>query len=175
MSARQTAGPARPNVPLSLADADTSALVEAARELVAEYAALPHAAPRWPTAAAEIAALPAPYVPPAGALLVATLDDMPVGCGALLALEPTIAEIKRVYVRPAARGRGVGEAITRALVARAAALGATRVRLDTAPELTAAQALYERLGFVRIPRYRTGLLPDAVCYERAVHTRVPPV
>lgn len=156
------------DTPLSIAAADTPALVAAARALVTEYAALPHAAPRWPTAAREIAALPEPYVSPNGVLLVATLGGAPVGCGALLMLEPSIAEIKRVYVQPAARGHGVGEAITRMLLSEAAVLGATRARLDTAPELAAARALYERLGFARIPPYRDGLLPDAVCYERAV-------
>jgi putative acetyltransferase len=144
-------------------------LVELARTLVREYAALPHTVGRWPTANAEIAALPRPYLHPRGALLVATDGDNAWGCGALLALEtPGHAEIKRVYVRPAARGRGIGEAITRGLFAEAESLGFSTIRLDTAPELVAAQALYRRLGFVPIPHYRDGLLPDALCFERAV-------
>lgn len=144
-------------------------LVELARTLVREYAALPHTAGRWPTADTEIAALPRPYLYPRGVLLVSVDGDDAWGCGALLALDtPGHAEIKRVYVRPAARGRGVGEAITRGLLAEAQELGFTTVRLDTAPELTAAQALYRRLGFVPIPHYRKGLLADALCFERAV-------
>lgn len=82
---------------------------------------------------------------------------------------PRIGELKRIYVRPTARRHGLGKAITLALIAWAGSFGFERVRLDTAPELTAACALYERLGFVRIPPYKDGLLPDAVCYERAVH------
>lgn len=144
-------------------------LVEQARTLVREYAALPHTAGRWPTASAEIAALPRPYLHPRGAFLVATDGDKACGCGAMLALKTAgHVEIKRVYVRPAARGRGVGEEITLALLAEADALGFRTIRLDTAPELVAAQALYRRLGFVPIPHYRDGLLPDALCFERAV-------
>jgi putative acetyltransferase len=141
-----------------------------------EYAALPHTTGRWPTVAVDIAALPAPYVLPAGVLLIALADErsepppeMALGCGALIAQEPpAVAEIKRVYVRPHARRRGIGEAITRELISWADTLGFERVRLDTAPELLAARALYTQLGFYSIPHYRAGLLPDALCFERAV-------
>lgn len=143
-----------------------SALVEMARTLVSEYAAMPHTAVRWPNAAADIARLPEPFLPPAGMLLVGTDGDAPVGCGALLAFDPPqVAEIKRVYVRPVARGRGVGETIMRALLAEAARLGFERARLDTAPELLAAQELYRRLGFVPIPHYRDTQLPGDLCFE----------
>lgn len=157
--------------------AATPALVHVARTLVAEYAALPHTVGRWTTAAADIAALPAPYVPPKGVLLVALeprhaaapTAELGLGCGALGALPtPGVAELKRIYVRPHARRRGLGEAITLALIDWAGSLGYERVRLDTAPELTAAITLYERLGFTPIPPYRDGLLPDAVCLERTV-------
>lgn len=143
-----------------------SALLAMARELVGEYAIMPHTIPRWLNAATDIAALPRPFVPPLGALLVARIGDDAVGCGALLAYEPpVIAEIKRVYVRPSARGQGVGEVIMRALLSEAAARGFARVRLDTAPELHAAQALYLRLGFEPIPQYRDSQLPGDVCFE----------
>lgn len=146
------------------------AVVECARLLMREYAELPHAQGRWPAADAEIALLPSPYLPPDGAFLLAAEGKDVLGCGALLALggRPGYAEIKRVYVRPAARGHGIGEAITRALLDAAGRLAFRIVRLDTAPELLAAQALYRRLGFEPIPHYREGLLPDALCFERAV-------
>jgi ribosomal protein S18 acetylase RimI-like enzyme len=87
----------------------------------------------------------------------------------LLALDaPGYAEIKRVYVRPTARGQGIGEAITRELMRFAETFRFVRVRLDTAPELRTAIRLYERLGFTHIPPYKPGLLPDAVCMESAV-------
>ena len=147
------------------ASGDTT-LLAMARELVGEYAVMPHTLPRWLTAAADLAALPQPFVAPRGVLLVAKQGDEAVGCGALLAYDPpVIAEIKRVYVRPSARGQGAGELIMRALLAEASARGFTRVRLDTAPELLAAQALYLRLGFVPIPQYRSEQLPGDVCFE----------
>jgi ribosomal protein S18 acetylase RimI-like enzyme len=155
-------------------------LVAIARTLMTEYAALPHTSGRWTTAAADIAALPVPYVSPSGVLLVAVgsgsdghIDDASaLGCGGLVALStPGDAEIKRVYVRPSARGRGIGEAITVELMRMAETLGFTRIRLDTAPELTTAIRLYERLGFTHIPPYKAGLLADAVCMERSLTLR----
>lgn len=144
-------------------------LLEIARMLMAEYAAMPHITGRWLTIDADLAALPAPFVPPLGALLVAVEDGQPLACGALSPLEPpAIAELKRVYVRPSARGRGVGEAMTRALMDRAKSLGYTTVRLDTAPELAAAQALYRRLGFTPCAPYHEGHGREYVFFERAL-------
>ena len=157
--------------------AESPPLLDIARVLMSEYAAMPHTTGRWLNPDADIAALPAPYLPPAGVLLIALADedlnspsiDAALGCGALISQEPpAVAQIRRVYVRPHARRRGVGEAITRELISWAATLGFERVRLDTAPELLAARALYERLGFYPIPHYRTGLLPDSLCFERNV-------
>ncbi|MBL8981918.1 MAG: GNAT family N-acetyltransferase [Gemmatimonadetes bacterium] len=153
---------------VAVADDASTDHVEAARMLMTEYAALPHTTGRWLTMHADIAALPEPFVQPHGALLLAIDGDAAMGCGGLVTLEPGVGEIKRMYVRPAARGRGVGAALLRALLARAAAMGLERMRLDTAPELLEAQALYRRFGFVPIPHYRPGLLPDALCFERPV-------
>lgn len=142
--------------------------LEAVRTLMMEYAALPHTTGRWTTAPADIAALPQPFVAPRGALLLATGEAEALGCGALLTLEAGVGEIKRMYVRPAARGQGVGTALLHALLSQAALQGFVRVRLDTAPELLEAQALYRRFGFAPIPPYRPGLLPDALCFELPV-------
>lgn len=145
-------------------------LVETARTLFKEYAALAHVETRWLTVDADIAALPLPYVSPTGALLIASVGNNVLGCGALRALpEAGVAELKRIYVRYEARGAGVGKAITLALIEHAARLGFTRVRLDTAPELYAARALYGGLGFVPIPQYSGDQLPNDPCYERDVH------
>jgi ribosomal protein S18 acetylase RimI-like enzyme len=141
---------------------------EAVRTLMAEYAALPHTVGRWPTMQEDLAMIPRPFVSPSGILLMASADDVPLGCGALRTFETDVGEIKRLYVRPAARGRGVGAALLTALLAQAEAFGFARVRLDTAPELTAALALYRRFGFTAIPHYCAGLLPDALCFERRV-------
>lgn len=142
--------------------------VDAVRTLMTEYAALPHTTGRWLTMHADLAALPHPFVPPHGAMLLAVAGEEPLGCGGILTLEPGVGEIKRMYVRPAARGRGLGAALLRALLSQAAAMTLGRVRLDTAPELLEAQALYRRFGFLPIPPYRAGLLSDALCFERQV-------
>lgn len=146
--------------------ADAAALAQAAA-LMREYAALPHVDGRWPDWAADIAALPAPFVAPRGALLLATIDRHAVGCVALAPLpEAEMVEMKRLYVRPAARGHGIGEVLVRASLTHATRLGYRMMRLDTAPELHAARALYQREGFQPIPHYRAGLLADALCFER---------
>jgi len=139
------------------------------RELCAEYAQMPHIAGRWDTWAADIANLPGPCVPPLGAMLLALLDERPVACVAMAPLDPPrFAELKRLYVRADARGHGVGEALTREVIRVAIAGGYGALRLDTAPELLAAQALYRRLGFREIPRYRWYGEADSVCFESSL-------
>ena len=142
-------------------------LLAIARLLMGEYGAMPHIDGRWTTVEADLARLPLPYVAPLGALLVALDGDEPLACGALAPLDPPeIAELKRVYVRPTGRGRGVGEAMTRALMALATDAGYRRVRLDTAPELHAAVALYERLGFHAIAPYHDAAERPYLFFER---------
>jgi putative acetyltransferase len=84
---------------------------------------------------------------------VATDDHEPVACGAVRLIEPGTAEIKRMYVVPAARGRRIGAAVLTALEEEARTLGATRVVLETGERLTAAVALYRRAGFTPIARF----------------------
>lgn len=145
------------------------------RTLVSEYAAMPHSAVLWTTAADDIVQLPAPFLPPRGGLLLVRDDDgTPMACGAWLpTADAGVAEIKRVYVRPAMRGRGVGEAIMHALMARAAATGHHRVILDTDRSLLAAQALYARLGFTPIPQFRPQNGDVTVCFGRDLPAAAP--
>jgi len=90
---------------------------------------------------------------PAGLLLVAFLDGDPVGCGALKLHDDRPADIKRLWVAPAARGLGVGRRILADLEARAREHGAEVVRLDTNRSLTEAQALYRTAGYIEVPRF----------------------
>ena len=90
---------------------------------------------------------------PRGRLLVARVDDEPVGVGALKPVDNTTAEVKRMYVRPATRGQGVGRALLDRLVHDATAERYTTVRLETLRFMTAAQAMYRDFGFVETPGF----------------------
>lgn len=94
----------------------------------------------------EVAALPDGY----DVLLVAGSD----GCVGVRPFADGVSEMKRLYVRPSARGTGLGRALALAAIEHARALGYSAMRLDTMPAMGAAQALYESLGFVEIPPYR---------------------
>jgi putative acetyltransferase len=107
----------------------------------------------------ELAALPGDYAAPTGLLLLARDAANPhaslLGCGAFRTLpsEPSTCEMKRVYVRPHARGTGAGRMIVERLMATARTCGYTSMVLDTLPQLEVARALYMKLGFVEIEPY----------------------
>ena len=99
----------------------------------------------------EFATLPGAYAPPDGCLLLAWYNGAVVGCAALRRVDALSAEMKRVYLRPAARGTGLGRRLVTAVLDEARRLGYQRVCLDVLPEFTSAQALYRSLGFVPAP------------------------
>lgn len=113
----------------------------------------------------EIETLPGAYVPPRGALALATKRGAPAGCGALRPVDDTTGEVKRIFVRPAARGVGVGHRIARALLRRAKALGYARVVLDTLPTMTNAAELYRKVGFIPIASYWDHPVAGALFFE----------
>jgi ribosomal protein S18 acetylase RimI-like enzyme len=102
---------------------------------------------------AELDGLPGDYAPPRGVLLVAAGGDRYAGMIALRPFDTRICEMKRLFIRPEARGLGLARRLIDALLAEARRLGYAEIRLDTLPMMGAAQALYEAMGFVDMPAY----------------------
>lgn len=106
---------------------------------------------------------------PDSVFLVARLDDQPAGCGALRPLAPGVGEVKRMYTTPWARGRGVAGAVLAALEEHAQARGCTTLRLETGDRQVAANRVYERAGYRRIPCYgQYAARSWSQCYEKRV-------
>jgi putative acetyltransferase len=96
---------------------------------------------------AELAQLPGLYGPPAGRLLFARIDQQPAGCVAVKRIDEHVAELKRLYVRPAFRCRGLGRQLAGRALSEAREIGYRVLRLDTMPSMTEARNLYRSLGF----------------------------
>jgi ribosomal protein S18 acetylase RimI-like enzyme len=102
---------------------------------------------------AELDGLPGDYAPPRGVLLVAVDGERYAGMIALRPFDDRICEMKRLFIRPEARGLGLARRLIDALLDEARRLGYEEIRLDTLPMMGAAQALYEAMGFVDMPAY----------------------
>lgn len=151
-----------------LSQACTPELGATARDLFLEYADAIGTDLAYQGFAAELAALPAPYIPPRGALFVASVGGDVAGCVGLRPLDDRTGEMKRLYVRSAYRSHGLGERLVTAVIDAARDAGYGELRLDTLPSMASAQALYRRLGFVEIPPYNSKHLPGTRFFALAL-------
>lgn len=146
-------------------DAITSDQLAAARALFCEYAEAIGVDLEFQGFSDELDSLPGDYGSPTGALLLAEEGGGYVGCVALRRLEKGICEMKRLYVAPAGRGRGLGLKLAETIIVRAGELGYEKMRLDTLNTMTEARQLYSSLGFQPIDSYCHNPLTGAEFYE----------
>jgi putative acetyltransferase len=139
-------------VSIDIVPATSADHIATARRLFKEYEASLGIELTFQGFAQEVAGLPGAYAPPAGRLLLATGAE-PAGCVALRPLDGGICEMKRLYVRPTARGARLGRRLAETVIREARAIGYARMRLDTLPSMKEAFALYQTLGFREIAPY----------------------
>ncbi len=144
---------------------DTEEALADVRSLIRAHVEAHSEAHSAESVAALIASLPAPYTPPAGGLWLARHENVSAGCVALRALSPEVAELKRMYVRPELRNRGIARRLAEHVIAEARARGYTSLRLGTLKSMQPAQNLYTSLGFEPIEPYRDVEFGDTLFYE----------
>ena len=131
--------------------------MESVRRLFRDYANSLKVDLRFQNFEAELSSLPGEYASPRGALLVALSAEAVAGCCALRPLDnvdfPNACEMKRLFVRPAFRGKGIGRLLVEAVMDCARLSSYNHILLDTLTEMETARALYEELGFIEIAPY----------------------
>jgi GNAT superfamily N-acetyltransferase len=151
---------------LTLVQAECPAHVAQARELFQEYAQSLGVNLCFQNFEQELAGLPGHYAPPDGRLLLAEYDGQLAGCVALHKWDDGICEMKRLYLRPSFRGKGLGRAIAEKIIADASSIGYQRMRLDTiGPLMKDAVEMYRKLGFREIAPYRPNPIAGAMYME----------
>jgi GNAT superfamily N-acetyltransferase len=139
-----------------------------AKELFVEYSAYLSVSVCFENFDQEILELPGLYAPPDGRLLLAYVDDEPVGCVALRKLSDGVCEMKRLFVHPTGRGQKLGRNLVLAIIEEARQIGYRQMRLDTFPVMREAVAIYRSLEFREIEPYMLNPLPGAVCMELSI-------
>lgn len=151
---------------LCIFPAQTPSHIAQARELFLEYAQSLGFSLCFQNFDKELAELPGNYAPPEGRLLLAENEGQLAGCVALHKLEGRICEMKRLYLRPPFRGKGLGRLLADRIIAEARRIGYQRMRLDTVePVMKDAVAMYYKLGFKDIAPYCENPMPGAIYLE----------
>jgi ribosomal protein S18 acetylase RimI-like enzyme len=151
---------------LQFCQAELPGQIAQARELFLEYAQSLGFSLCFQGFDQELAGLPGDYAPPAGRLLLAKYEGQVAGCVALHRLEDGICEMKRLYLRPQFRSKGLGRALADRILAEARQIGYQRMRLDTVePIMKDAVAMYRKIGFREIEPYCTNPITGALYME----------
>jgi putative acetyltransferase len=165
-------------VKISFAQAESPAQISQARELFLEYEKSLGFSLCFQNFDKELAELPGGYAPPTGRLLLAEYEGQLAGCVALhkmgfeigseadCKISPEVCEMKRLYLRPQFRGKGLGRALADSIIAEARQIGYQRIRLDTVePVMKDAVAMYRKIGFEEIAPYRANPMPGTLYME----------
>ena len=152
--------------PIQFIEAQSAAQIVQARELFLEYAQSLGFSLCFQNFDQELAGLPGDYAPPDGRLLLVQYNNQLAGCVALHKLADGICEMKRLYLRPQFRGKGLGRALADHIIAEARQIGYLRMRLDTVePVMKDAVAMYRRIGFREIAPYCRNPIAGALYME----------
>lgn len=146
---------------IEIRPATTPDEIDLVRSLFREYAASLEIDLCFQGFEEELAGLPGKYAPPDGRLLLAWRGEEVLGCGALRPIGDGACEMKRLYVRPGARGEQLGRRLAERICSEARTAGYSRICLDTLPSMAAAQAIYSSLGFRPIDPYVFNPIPGA--------------
>ena len=158
---------------MNLIQATSQEDIPQARQLFEEYAAGLGISLCFQNFDQELAELPGGYAPPSGRLLLAEEGNEVMGCVALRKIADGVGEMKRLYVRPAFRGRGLGRTLTEKLIAEAVLIGYTSMRLDTLPgKMDQAIAMYRSLGFQEIAPYYKNPVAGATFMELVLSNKL---
>ncbi|MDE1008541.1 MAG: GNAT family N-acetyltransferase [Paraburkholderia fungorum] len=140
--------------------------LEVVREIFREYAESLGVDLSFQDFESELAELPGKFAAPRGCVLLAQDNQDVVGCVAMRPLDNSTCEMKRLYTRPSGRGQQVGRQLATLICRIARQAGYTRIRLDTLPDMRAAQRLYAQLGFKPIPAYVFNPIAGTIFLER---------
>ena len=151
---------------LKAVQAEAPEQIAVVRELFLEYAHSLSFSLCFQSFDEEIAGLPGDYAPPEGRLILVTFESQAAGCVALHKLDDEVCEMKRLYVRPQFRGKGLGKVLAERVISEARAIGYKKLRLDTVePVMRTAVAMYRQLGFREIAQYRANPIEGALYME----------
>jgi ribosomal protein S18 acetylase RimI-like enzyme len=150
----------------TVVQAESAAQIAQVRELFLEYAQSLGFSLCFQNFDKELDGLPGDYAPPDGRLWLVEYDGRPAGCVALHKLAPQICEMKRLYLRPEFRGKGIGRKLCDRILSEARTIGYRHLRLDTVePVMKDAVAMYRRLGFREIAPYCNNPIAGALYME----------